>query len=79
VCDLARDVGDGAEREGGGGLGARVPREGGSYASLRVEREGVAGGGGGGIGSYGDDVFWLGLPCRVVEPASLWQIRREGV
>jgi hypothetical protein len=51
----------------------------GSYASLRVEREGVAGGGGGGIGSYGDDVFWLGLPCRVVEPASLWQIRREGV
>jgi hypothetical protein len=31
----------------------------------------------GGIGSHGDAIHHLGLPCRVVEPASLWQIRRE--
>jgi hypothetical protein len=28
--------------------------------------------------SYGDAIHFLDLPCRVVEPASLWQIRNEG-
>jgi hypothetical protein len=30
------------------------------------------------IGSHGDAIHHLRLPCRVVAPASLWQIRREG-
>lgn len=30
------------------------------------------------IGSHGDAIHCLGLPCPVVAPASLWQIRREG-
>ncbi|PTB65064.1 hypothetical protein BBK36DRAFT_1204094 [Trichoderma citrinoviride] len=30
------------------------------------------------ISSHGDAVHRLELPCQVVEPASLWQIRREG-
>ncbi|KAK5627325.1 hypothetical protein RRF57_003040 [Xylaria bambusicola] len=30
------------------------------------------------ITSHGDAVHYLRLPCQVVEPASLWQIRREG-
>ncbi|ELR01805.1 hypothetical protein GMDG_00905 [Pseudogymnoascus destructans 20631-21] len=29
------------------------------------------------IGSHGDAIHYLDLPCRVVESASLWQIRRE--
>ena len=27
---------------------------------------------------HGDAIYRLGLPCQVVAPASLWQIRREG-
>ncbi|KAL7815586.1 hypothetical protein V8C26DRAFT_435735 [Trichoderma gracile] len=30
------------------------------------------------VSSHGDAVYRLKLPCQVVEPASLWQIRREG-
>jgi len=30
------------------------------------------------IRSHGDAIYHLGLPCRVVAPVSLWQIRREG-
>lgn len=29
------------------------------------------------IRSHGDAIYHLDLPCRVVEPASLWQIRKE--
>lgn len=29
------------------------------------------------IGSHGDAIHHLDLPCQVVSPASLWQIRRE--
>ena len=29
------------------------------------------------IGSHGDAIHFLDLPCPVVDPASLWQIRRE--
>ena len=29
------------------------------------------------IGSHGDAIHYLDLPCRVVEAASLWQIRGE--
>ncbi|EEY21545.1 conserved hypothetical protein [Verticillium alfalfae VaMs.102] len=30
------------------------------------------------VSSHGDAIHLLNLPCQVVEPASLWQIRREG-
>ncbi|KAK0702555.1 hypothetical protein B0T21DRAFT_111904 [Apiosordaria backusii] len=40
---------------------------------LKVGREGVRGV----IDSHGDAIYHLELPVRVVEPASLWQIRRE--
>ncbi len=30
------------------------------------------------IGSHGDAIHYLSLPCQVVAPASLWQIRKEG-
>ncbi|TFB05939.1 hypothetical protein CCMA1212_001365 [Trichoderma ghanense] len=30
------------------------------------------------ISSHGDAIYRLKLPCQVIEPASLWQIRREG-
>ena len=41
---------------------------------LRVGKEQVCGD----IASHGDAIHHLALPCRVVAPASLWQIRREG-
>lgn len=31
----------------------------------------------GAINSHGDAIYHLELPCKVIEPASLWQIRRE--
>jgi hypothetical protein len=31
------------------------------------------------IGSHGDAIHYLDLPCLVVDPRSLWQIRREGM
>ncbi|OBT65406.1 hypothetical protein VE03_06105 [Pseudogymnoascus sp. 23342-1-I1] len=31
------------------------------------------------IRSHGDAIHYLDLPCRVVEPASLWQIRKENI
>lgn len=30
------------------------------------------------IGSHGDAIYYLGLPDEVVDPISLWQIRKEG-
>ncbi|KAI1505026.1 hypothetical protein F5X99DRAFT_431132 [Biscogniauxia marginata] len=30
------------------------------------------------IKSHGDAIYHLELPCQVIDPASLWQIRREG-
>ncbi|KAI0872459.1 hypothetical protein GGS24DRAFT_467484 [Hypoxylon argillaceum] len=30
------------------------------------------------IKSRGDAIYYLKLPCQVIDPASLWQIRREG-
>jgi hypothetical protein len=41
---------------------------------LQVVKEGVDGV----IRSHGDAIHYLGLPCQVVTPASLWQIRQEG-
>jgi hypothetical protein len=43
--------------------------------ALRVEKEQVDGV----IESHGDAISRLGLPCQVVAPASLWQIRREAM
>ncbi|PSS08743.1 hypothetical protein M430DRAFT_109611, partial [Amorphotheca resinae ATCC 22711] len=31
------------------------------------------------IGSHGEAIHHLDLPCRVVEPTSFWQIRMEGI
>lgn len=42
--------------------------------ALQVVKEGVDGV----IRSHGDAIHHLGLPCQVVTPASLWQIRQEG-
>ncbi|KAM5348805.1 hypothetical protein ACJ41O_008628 [Fusarium nematophilum] len=42
---------------------------------LRVSKQQVDGV----IGSHGDAIYHLGLPCQVLAPASLWQIRREEV
>lgn len=30
------------------------------------------------IRSHGDAIYHLELPCQVIDPASLWQVRREG-
>ncbi|KAF3061045.1 hypothetical protein GL218_02990 [Daldinia childiae] len=30
------------------------------------------------INSHGDAIYHLELPCQVIDPVSLWQIRREG-
>jgi hypothetical protein len=42
--------------------------------TLQLVKEGVDGV----IGSHGDAIHHLRLPCQVVTPASLWQIRQEG-
>ncbi|KAI0965154.1 hypothetical protein F4678DRAFT_453617 [Xylaria arbuscula] len=44
------------------------------FSELQVKCEQVQGV----IASHGDAIHHLDLPCRVIEPASLWQIRREG-
>ncbi|KND91372.1 hypothetical protein TOPH_03958 [Tolypocladium ophioglossoides CBS 100239] len=41
---------------------------------LKIDKQRIQGA----IGSHGDAIHHLDLPCRVVAPASLWQIRREG-
>jgi len=43
--------------------------------ALRVVKEGVNGV----IRSHGDAIHHLGLPCQVASPASIWQIRQEGI
>jgi hypothetical protein len=42
-------------------------------AELRIEKQQIHDA----IGCHGDAIHYLDLPCRVVEPASLWQIRQE--
>ncbi|KAI1122752.1 hypothetical protein F5Y10DRAFT_286855 [Nemania abortiva] len=44
------------------------------YSELQIKEERIEGV----INSHGDAIYHLRLPCQVVEPASLWQIRREG-
>ena len=51
----------------------RVALESGA-SGLRVGKQRVEGI----IGSHGEAIYRLDLPSRVVTPASLWQIRREG-
>lgn len=43
-------------------------------SKLQIKRECIRGV----IESHGDAIYHLELPCQVIEPASLWQIRREG-
>ena len=43
-------------------------------SELRIDKQRIQGV----IGSHGDAIHHLDLPCRVVEPTSLWQIRMEG-
>ncbi|KAH8592819.1 hypothetical protein B0O99DRAFT_517057 [Bisporella sp. PMI_857] len=42
-------------------------------SELRIDKQQIKGV----IGSHGDAIHRLNLPCQVVAPASLWQIRRE--
>ncbi|KAI1110266.1 hypothetical protein F5Y14DRAFT_444123 [Nemania sp. NC0429] len=44
------------------------------YGGLQIKQENIQGV----IHSHGDAIHHLELPCQVVDPASLWQIRREG-
>lgn len=44
------------------------------YPKLQIKQEYIQGV----IGSHGDAIYHLKLPCQVIDPASLWQIRREG-
>ncbi|KAI0841931.1 hypothetical protein F5Y06DRAFT_306900 [Hypoxylon sp. FL0890] len=43
------------------------------FPELRLKQERIRGV----IKSHGDAIYQLELPCQVIEPASLWQIRRE--
>ncbi|KAH6955853.1 hypothetical protein BKA56DRAFT_638016 [Ilyonectria sp. MPI-CAGE-AT-0026] len=45
-----------------------------SFSVLQVKQEHIQGV----IRSHGDAIYHLKLPCQVIDPASLWQIRREG-
>ena len=44
------------------------------FSELQIKQEWV----GAVIRSHGDAIYHLQLPCQVIDPASLWQIRREG-
>ncbi|KAI3321624.1 hypothetical protein HD806DRAFT_545823 [Xylariaceae sp. AK1471] len=44
------------------------------FSELQIKQEHIRGV----IGSHGDAIYHLELPCQVIDPASLWQIRREG-
>lgn len=44
------------------------------FSKLRIKQECIQGV----IKSHGDAIYHLELPCQVIDPASLWQIRREG-
>lgn len=44
------------------------------FSGLQIKQECVRGV----IKSPGDAIYHLDLPCQVIEPASLWQIQREG-
>jgi hypothetical protein len=43
-------------------------------SELGIEKQDIPGG----VDSHGDAIHRLALPCPVVAPASLWQMRREG-
>jgi hypothetical protein len=43
------------------------------FSELQIKQEYVRGV----IKSHGDAIYHLELPCQVIDPASLWQIRRE--
>jgi hypothetical protein len=43
-------------------------------SELGIEKQDIPGG----VDSHGDAIHHLALPCPVVAPASLWQMRREG-
>ncbi len=43
-------------------------------SELGIEKQCIQGG----VDSHGDAIHHLALPCPVVAPASLWQMRREG-
>lgn len=45
-----------------------------SFTELQVKQECIQGV----IRSHGDAIYHLKLPCQVIDPASLWQIRKEG-
>lgn len=45
-----------------------------SVSKLQVKQEHIQGV----IRCHGDAIYHLKLPCQVIDPASLWQIRREG-
>ena len=45
-----------------------------TLSKLEIKQERIRGV----IKSHGDAIYHLGLPCQVIDPASLWQIRREG-
>ena len=44
------------------------------FSQLGIKHERIQGS----IKSPGDAIHYLQLPCKVVDPASLWQMRREG-
>ncbi|KAI8956176.1 hypothetical protein F4801DRAFT_525706 [Xylaria longipes] len=44
------------------------------FSELQMKQEYIQGP----IKSHGDAIYQLELPCQVIDPASLWQIRREG-
>ena len=46
-----------------------------NFSELQVKQEYIRGVI---IKSHGDAIYHLDLPCQVIDPASLWQIRREG-
>lgn len=43
-------------------------------SELRIDKQQIQGA----VRSHGDAIHHLDLPCQVVAPASLWQMRREG-
>ncbi|KAI1469211.1 uncharacterized protein F4812DRAFT_470273 [Daldinia caldariorum] len=50
----------------------KLPRS--EFSELQVKHEYIQAD----IKSHGDAIYHLELPCQVIDPASLWQIRREG-
>jgi len=53
-------------------VASKLPRS--EFSELQIKQESIRGV----IKSHGDAIYHLELPCQVIDPASLWQIRREG-